>query len=282
QNAYLDLTPLLQQAGLSDLLDQARVELGAISASATVDENGQPVGDYQIASGTLIMSSPTIAGLSGALSESLDQVSGPINDLVGEDGAINSVLSPLVEQLEGVLNALPIDAVTLDNAGVAASVDLDLQSALDSVLGEPLTSDDSAVTIDFSTGEVSVDLARLVADTQGGDYDGTLNGLPPNTEVLGPDVIQAALDGAIGSIFDQIPELVVNAVTDALHAADVNIAITGQIDSALGNIGQVDIQLSGTLGDFIGAEGSTEPVVDTSGTSIAGLDVGLLLEPIGQ
>src|SRR5699024_8785766 len=134
--------------------------------------------------------------------------------------------------------------------------------------------EDSAVTIDFSTGEVSVDLARLVADTHGGDYGGTLNRRPPDADLLRPGVIQAALDGASGSTFDQIPELVVNAVTDALHAADVNIAITGQIDSALGNIGQVDIQLSGTLGDFIGAEGSTEPVVDTSGTSIAGLDVG--------
>src|SRR5699024_6156108 len=75
QNAHLDVTPSLQQAGLSDVLDQARVQLGAIAASATVDENGQPVGDYQIASGTLIMSSPTIAGRRGALSESLDQVS---------------------------------------------------------------------------------------------------------------------------------------------------------------------------------------------------------------
>src|SRR5699024_9727331 len=38
--------------------------------------------------------------------------------------------------------------------------------------------------------------------------------------------------------------------------------------------------VSGTLGDFIGAEGSTEPEVDTSGTSIAGLPVGQLVDPI--
>src|SRR5699024_7720258 len=143
--------------------------------------------------------------------------------------------------LTETLNTVMLGIGSIDDLGVTATVDVDLQAALDSVLGEPITSEDSAVTIDFSTGEESVDLARQMADTQDGDYDGTLNGLPPNTEVLGPDVIQAALDGAIGSIFDQIPELVVNAVTDALHAADVNIAITGQIDSALGNIGQVDI-----------------------------------------
>src|SRR5699024_7859669 len=282
EDAYLDLTPLLQQAGLSDLLDQARVELGAISASATVDENGPPVGDSQIASCTLIMTSPTIAGLTGTLSESLDQVSGPINDLAGEDGAIATTVDPLLDGLTDTLNTVLLGIGSIDDLGVTATVDVDLQAALESVLAQPITSEDSAVTIDFSTGEVSVDLARLVADTQGGDYDGTLNGLPPNTEVLGPDVIQAALDGAIGSIFDQIPALVVSALTDALHAADVNIAITGEIDSVLGNIGQVDVQISGTLGDFIGAEGSTEPEVDTSGTTITGLPVGQLLEPIVQ
>src|SRR5699024_3319064 len=109
---------------------------------------------------------------------------------------------------------------------------------------------------------------------------GTLNNLPVNTEVLGPDLIQAALDGAIGSTLDQIPALVVNTVTDALHAADVHIAITGAISSALGNIGTVDVQLSGTLGDFIGAEGAEEPTVDTSGTTIGPFPVGDLLEPI--
>src|SRR5699024_1789981 len=166
---------------------------------------------------------------------------------------------------------------SIDELGVTATVDLDLEAALASAFQEPLTSDDSVVTIDLSTGEVSVDLARLVADTQGGDYDGTLNNLPVNTEVLGPDLIQAALDGAIGSTLDQIPALVVNTVTDALHAADVHIAITGAISSALGNIGTVDVQLSGTLGDFIGAEGAEEPTVDTSGTTIGPFPVGDLL-----
>src|SRR5690606_7703971 len=72
-------------------------------------------------------------------------------------------------------------------------------------------------------------------------------------------------------------------VTDALHAADVNIAITGEINGPLGsNIGTVDVQLSGTLGDFIGAPGSEAPTVDTSGTSIVGLPIGQLLEPLLQ
>ena len=282
ENAYLDLTPILAQAGLDALLDNARLELGAISASAEIGADGEPEGDYQIAGGTLLLTSPVVEELSGTLVEVLDEVSGPINDLTGEGGAIDTTVDPLLDGLTSTLNTLLLGVGSIDDLGVTATVDVDLEAAVQSVLSEPITSSDSVITIDFSTGEVNVDLARLVADTQGGDYDGTLNGLDPNTELLDPDLVQATLDGAIGSVFDQIPALLVNAVTDALHAVDVNIAITGEINSLLGNIGMVDVQLAGTLGDFIGAEGSSEPTVDTSGTSIVGLPVGDLLEPVLQ
>src|SRR5690554_364814 len=99
QNAFLDLAPLLGAAGLDELLSDARLELGALSASATLDEEGEPVGDYQIADGTLLLQSPVIAGLSGTLSDALGEVSDPINAIVGDGGAINSTLAPLLDGL---------------------------------------------------------------------------------------------------------------------------------------------------------------------------------------
>src|SRR5690606_4034722 len=213
-----------------DVLSDARLELGALSASATYDAENNPVGDYQVADGTLVLVSPAVAGLSGELTGALGEVSEPINDLVGADGALNGALNPLLGTLAGAIDPLlTIVGGGVENLGVTAALDVDLEAAVESVLAEPITSEDSAVTIDFSTGEVSIDLARLIADTQGGTYDGTLNGLDPNTEILEPGLIQAALDGAIGSIFDQIPALVVNAVTDALNAAELTIEITGDV-----------------------------------------------------
>lgn len=284
ENAYLDLSPLLDEAGLDAILDDARVELGAISALATVDETGAPEGDYQIANGTLLLTSPAIAGLSAELSDGLGQVSGPINDLVGEEGAINGALNPVLGELADLIDPLlNVVGGSVDNLGVTAALDVDLQAALDSVLAEPITGEDSAATIDLSTGEVSIDLARLVADTQGGDYDGTLNNLPVNTEVLGPDVIQAALDGAIGSTLDQIPALVVEALTDALNSTDLTIEVTGDVSGPLGvPLGSLQINIQGELGGFIGAEGSADPEIDLDGTSIAGLPVGGLLQPIAD
>src|SRR5690606_6312833 len=195
----------------------------------------------------------------------------------------NATLQPLLGQVQDTVNRVLGLLGSVNDLEVATSLDVDLEAAVQSVLAEPITSPDSAVTIDLSTGEISVDLARLVADTQGGDYDGTLNNLPPNTEVLGPDVIQAALDGAIGSTLDQIPALVVNAVTDALNSAELAITITGEVVGPLNvPIGNLQINIAGALGDFIGVEGSTPPVVDLAGTSIAGLDLGSLLTPIAE
>ncbi|WP_188713377.1 choice-of-anchor G family protein [Microbacterium sorbitolivorans] len=284
ENAYLDLAPILGAAGLDALLDQARLELGAISASATVDADNAPSGDYQIAGGTLILQSPAIGDLSAALLASLDQISGPINDLAGAGGVIDTTIDPLLDGVTTALNTVLLGVGSVDDLGVTATVDVDLAAALDSVLAQPLTSEDSVLTIDLSAGTVSVDIAKLVADTQGGDYDGTLNGLDANTELLDPDLVQAALDGAIGSTLDQIPALLVTAVTDALNSTAVNIAITGEINGLFGavSIGQLDVRLAGTLGDFIGAAGSSTPTVDTSGTTLVGLPVGTLLEPVLQ
>ena len=279
ENAYLDLAPLLEAASLDELLSEARLELGAISSSATTDAGEGPVGDYQIADGKLILGSNAVAGLSGALSEALAEISDPINDLVGDGGVIDQTLNPVLDTLTSTLNSLLLGVGSVDDLGVTATVDLDLQAALDSVLGQPLTSEDSAVTIDLSSGEIALDLARLVQDTQGGDYDGTLNNLPVDTELLGPDVIQAALDG-VGEVLDNVPALLINAVSDALDATELNIDIYGEINGPLGvNIGTVSIILSGTLGQFIDDDGDAVEV-DTSGTSVIGLPVGDLVQPI--
>src|SRR5690606_4993149 len=130
--------------------------------------------------------------------------SGPINGLAGPGGVIENTVDPLLGGLTGLLDGvLSLVGGSVD-LGVTANVQVDLAAAVQAVLAEPLTSPDSALTIDLSEGTVSVDIAKLVQDTQGGDYDGTLNGLPANTELLDPDLVQAALDGALGTLLDQI------------------------------------------------------------------------------
>src|SRR5690606_6552150 len=187
QNAFLDLGPLLDAAGLAELLSAARLAAP-----------GRPSGDCQAAAGTPGVHGRAVAALSDGVYDVLGDVPDPLNDLVGEGGAIDAALQPLLGGLSELVDGLlTVVGGSLSPLSVSATLDLDLQAAVDSVLSQPLTSDDSAVTLDLSTGEILVDLSMLVRDSQGGPFEGTLNGLDPNTEVLGPHVVQAALDGAI-------------------------------------------------------------------------------------
>src|SRR5699024_3742670 len=221
----------------------------------------------------------TLAVLSLERDEAIAEITYPINDLVGDGGVIDQTLNPVLDTLTSTLNSLLLGVGSVDDLGVTATVDLDLQAALDSVLGQPLTSEDSAVTIDLSSGAIALDLARLVQDTQGGDYDGTLNNLPVDTELLGPDVIQAALDGA-GEVLDTVPARRITAVSYALVSTEFSIVIYAESNGPLCvNIGTFSCILSRTLGQFIDDVGDAVEF-DTSGTSVIGLPVGDLVQSI--
>ncbi|MCW4458683.1 choice-of-anchor G family protein [Microbacterium sp. MPKO10] len=289
-NAFLDLTALLDNAGLGGVTDglisELRVELGAISASAEQNGDAPATGDYQVANGTLNFTSPAVSNLVGSLSDVLGELNTTVNGITGPEGALGSALSgiadDLVEPLTDALNGLSLGAVSVSNVNLTAGLTVDLQDALSALTDEPLTDEDSALTIDFSTGNVQVDLAKLIADSQGGTYDGTLNGLDPNTNILEPGLIKAGLDGAIGTLLDQIPALIVNAATDAVNNAALELHLTADASLLVVPLANIDILLSGTVGDFLGVDGSQSPAIDTSGTTVLGgaIPVGELLEPV--
>ncbi|MGO1973804.1 MAG: choice-of-anchor G family protein, partial [Propionibacteriaceae bacterium] len=284
QNAYVDLTELLGQAGVGDVISQLRLELGAVSASATLDENGEPVGDYQLADGNLVLTSPAVAGLSGNLSTALDAVETPINNLAGEDGAIDTALDPTLSTIRSTVNGLLLGLGSVDELGVTATADVDLDAAVASVLEAPLSDEDNIVEIDLSTGEVEIDLARAIANSNGGDYDGSLNNLPPNTELLDADLLNAVVDGAVTSALEDLPDLLVTAVSHALNTTevtiDIDLTIVGLPPLNL-PIGDINISLDGALGGFVGLDGydTPAPVIEAD---VVGLPVGDLLQPVAE
>src|SRR5690606_16934997 len=133
ENAYLDLAPILEAAGLDALLNQARLQLGAISASAAVGADTPPVGGCPIAGGTLILQSQVIGDLSEGILNALDQISTPINGLVGADGVINSTINPLLSGVTTALNTVLLGLGSIDGLAVTASVDVDLAAAVNAV-----------------------------------------------------------------------------------------------------------------------------------------------------
>ncbi|RLV57462.1 hypothetical protein D9V41_02185 [Aeromicrobium phragmitis] len=290
--AYVDLTALLSSAGVADvtagLVDQLRLDLGVLSATAQA-KGGEIESDYQISGGRLTLRSPAVTDLTAGIDEVLGTLSDTANDVLGPQGALDSSLSSvssgLVEPLTTALNTLSLGLVSVDDVNVAAAATVDVRAALSSVTSSPLTDTERGVTIDLSRGTIEVDLAKLITYAQGGTYDGTLNNLAPNTEILDPELIKTVLDGAIGMLLDQVPALVVNAATDALNSTELTVHLTANAEVVAVvpvPLATIDIKLAGPIGGFLGLEGATAPNADTSETKVLGglLPVDELLEPV--
>ncbi|MBH0009803.1 IPT/TIG domain-containing protein [Salinibacterium sp. SWN1162] len=227
----LDLAEALS-AGLASELTQLQLDIGAASSRAAQVAPAAATGSYEIVGAELRLTSDTVAGvtatvdgLAGTLSGAVDAVAGPSGSLVsGVSGVALSTLSSL-----GVLSV----------GDTSASVTLDLPAALSPVYA-PLTSD--AVTIDFGTGEVIVDLAELKG--------GSLTGLPVNTSVLTSAEL-AEITGSVTILVGQFADNVEDAVTAALTAAEVSITVEIGLNVAfVGVVPVVRVAVDGTLGEI--------------------------------
>jgi hypothetical protein len=292
-NAAVDVTALLGSTALAPitqgLISQLRVELGALSATAESVGDAVATGDYQVADGTLVFTSPVVQGLTTDLRTVLTNLSTTTNAITGPQGALGSLLpgiaGGLVTPLANALRPLTLGIVNVSNVTLTAGLNVDLTTALSAITAQPLTSPDSAVSINFATGEVRADLARLIASSQGGPYDGTLNNLAPNTEILSPDLIQAALDGAVGTILDQVPALLVNTATSTLNSTAMSLRLTATAAVGSGALAvplvSIDLTVNGTVGQFLGLPGAGAPTIDARRTAALGVvPVGTLLTPI--
>jgi citrate lyase gamma subunit len=181
---------------------------------------------------------------------------------------LTDLLGPAVETVLGTVSTLGVADVEVE-----AEIKLDLQAALQSALDEEITDENSAVRINLAKGTIEIDLAKLVKDSQPDDkFYGTLNGLEPNTEIVDPQLIQAALDGAIGTLLDQIPAAVAEALEDAVNNAEVKISISGTAAvPVVGTPTEFSATLEGTLAQVLG---TSEPAAqfEVEGTLPAPLD----------
>src|SRR5699024_9232190 len=125
-------------------------------------------GEYQVADGNLLLTSPVVGGLSTTLTTTLDTLSDDVNAITGANGALNTLLGGVANDLVGPLTsglgAVSGGLVDVSNVKLAATIDADLKTALSAVLEEPLTNAEESVVIDLSTGEIVIDIARLVKE----------------------------------------------------------------------------------------------------------------------
>ena len=262
--ARLDLTALLDQLRLSGLtdavVDDVSLGLGALASSATWEAGAAPEADYVLAGAELQLSSPLVGELVGGLHGAVSTLGDRLNGLLGPEGPLQRAL----DLLAVVSVDLAVVVVDLGRPELHASVGLG--ALVDELLATPLVDDDGLVTIDLTSGLVSVDLRRLV---DGGD----LNDLPPNTELLtakNRDRIVASVTGLLESIVDRV----LTAVEATLLETSLHLRLGATLTVAVPVV-DLDIVADITVGDLLAGE----PLdLDVHGDLLGSIPVGQLLD----
>lgn len=204
-NATFDLAALLGPEFASTVAD-LKLELGAIAARAEGNLDTAS-GDYQLGQAILTFTSPAISGLTPKVDAALDEVIDVLNQLVGPNG-------DLIDEINGTLLGLdPLLNLLGGSANVSAAIDTgNLTDAVHAILEDSYG--DAAVSFSLETGEVRVDLEKLLG--------GELNDLAPGTELLSDEVVDQILEG-ITTTVSTLADQVVAKVEDVLHDATVDI-----------------------------------------------------------
>ncbi|MGJ9424374.1 choice-of-anchor G family protein [Nesterenkonia halotolerans] len=270
-NAEVNLTPLLTQVEADGLVDDLSLSLGAVSSSAEQLDGEAATTDYDVAGATLNFSSP-------AVSEVYDD--------------LELVVGEAQTELDGLSDSLSGDLASIDLGSLAAldsSVTLDPLNLPD-VLPAEVIGESAGVTVNLTNGQVTVDLATLLANNP--DLP-DLNDLDPNSRLLSAGVTAAIADGVTQAATDAVSGVVSGldaaiAGTEVEVVADVDVLAAGGatvvVDADLGELleggseATVDVDASGGLGgllSFLGLEDVDalgdlvlETVVGTVGESL--------------
>ncbi len=197
----LDLDALINSRFASILTD-VKLSLEAVAAQARGTQDTAS-GDYTLAGATLTFSSPAVGSLTNKVNGALATVDQSLLGLEGDDGVLGNAV-------DGVLD--PVLGVVGSSADVTATIDVDLQEAVRSLLNGAYG--DGAVSFNLETGAVSVDLEALLG--------GELNDLAPNTELLTDAVINQVLVGVTDTV-STLADQIVDRVEAALHNAHVEV-----------------------------------------------------------
>lgn len=181
--------------------------------------------DYGIASLDLRVDSPLVGALVTAVDDTVVQLDATVDALGGQDGVLARTIN------QGVLGVLGGLTGSLGLGTIGGTVEItgpDLAGAVAPLLAEPVQDAGGTLSLDLSAGSVQVDLAHLLGDDEHG-----LNDLPPNHEVVLDAVTLGALADRLGQVVDTWAGKITTALTTALGALHVRIALAADLSAPL-------------------------------------------------
>ncbi|WP_233548839.1 choice-of-anchor G family protein [Clavibacter lycopersici] len=252
QQTVVDLGSTIASIGADDVLSDLSLRFGAISSTVTSTGTGTPVPDYDIASADAVLTSPLVAEISSRLTTAVNGIAPGIAGSVD----VSAATGPLLEDIlgENVLTA----ALQVGTPTVTATANVNTAAVVQAALAEPLTNEDGTVSIDVSTGTITVDLDRIQV----------LNDRAPGTSVLTSELLSSVVDSAITDIFtDVLP----NRLVTALRASTtVNVAITAPLTTGLLNLnaGTLGVDVNLSLDRLLGGTTGTAPTISLARTAL--------------
>ena len=238
-DASLNLDALLPE-GTEGLITDLSLDVGALSSNIEQVDGGAPVSDYQVAGATLNLESPAVGGIYTELLNTIDALQGDLNGL-------SDTLS------DGLSTGIDLGGL----ADLSTSVDFtppDLSALLpDTVVGES-----SGVTVDLTTGAVTVDLETLLAANP---ELPNLNEMPANSELLSGPVLAAISDGITQAVTDVVTEIVTN-VQDTVSATSLGLDADVVL---LGGAAGIQVEIDANLAQILAGESEGAVQVSTSG-----------------
>lgn len=235
--------------------------------------------EYLISDLGLDVTSTTIGNFATGLRTSLRGLETSLDALLAPGTSITgSALTSITGVLNGALNlnVLGIGISLAKVNSVKVGVDFDLDPVVALVTGE-LT--DGVVSVNLSTGTVSVDLEPLVGAAYG---TADLNGLDPNTSLLTPEVL-SAISARVGPLLTGfVTGTIQPALTAALNAATVTAVVDADLQTKasllITTIDVVGLNLvatiTGTPNGFL--TGTPAPTVSAVAKNNGGLLNGIL------
>ncbi|MGN9846091.1 choice-of-anchor G family protein [Nonomuraea sp. H19] len=220
-----------------NLVDNVTMSFGAFSSRTKfVDGKLQPA-EYRVGQASLLIRSPAVKDAASQLYQALGGVDRQIEKIVNQ----KADLAPLKK----LLIPLGVPSPTL---AVQSNTRDKIFGAL---LARPLTSHNKVVTIDFSTGTVTVHLDQLV---------GGLNDKPANTELISSKDYHLVTQ-AIHDVMNDAADLALGTISNSLDAVKLTLRWAGPVGPG-GMGGKLDVTWNFTLRQAI--DGSMPQPVSTS------------------
>lgn len=267
-------------AGRATQLANASVSIGALGSTAQLDscaviwqkltEASAVARNYVLAKlGMQFTSSLVSQDLNTAVTGAVGTLGTTLNGL--QTTASNVVDTTVNGALTGVLGATS-GIVSLTQGGptaVKVGVTFDMTpvlALLNSTIGTG-----GPVTINLHTGEIDVNLAAL------GGF-ASLNGLPANTNLLGSHALSNLTADVVSLINTFLTTTVNSAITAAITAAHVQVSITTSIHAVVHilvplsiDVATVDVEVAGSLGQFLQPATNGVPTVSVTKTDVLGV-----------